>query len=166
MALAGLPGSHENGAAAEAVFTPVPGRGLLGSSPYSSYYSEFIGIFEDHCRMLRADDRVRRPKEVSMRKVIASEFVSLDGVMEAPDQWHFPYFNDEMGEAIGAAMAQADAMLMGRVLYEEWAEYWPQQDPEEYPVAVRMNGYPPKHVASTTLQEPLEWNNSTIIKSN
>ena len=100
-----------------------------------------------------------------MRRVNASEFVSLDGVMESPDQWHFPYFNDEMGEAIGAAMAQADAMLMGRVLYEEWAAYWPHQDPEENPVAVRMNGYPPKHVASTTLQEPLEWNNSTIIRA-
>src|SRR5918999_201922 len=110
-------------------------RGLLGSLSYLSCNSEFIGCFEDHCRMLRADDRERRTKEVSMRKVIASEFLSLDGVMEAPDQWHFPYFNDEMGEAIGAAMSQADAMLMGRVLYEEWAAYWPQQDPEENPVA-------------------------------
>ena len=97
-----------------------------------------------------------------MRKVIASEFVSLDGVMESPDQWHFPYFNDEMGEAIEAAMAQADAMLMGRVLYEEWAAYWPQQDPEENPFAARMNGIQ-KYVVSTTLQEPLEWNNSTLI---
>jgi dihydrofolate reductase len=112
--------------------------------------------------MLRADDRERRTKEVSMRKVIASEFVSLDGVMETPDQWHFPYFNDEMGEAIGAAMAQADAMLMGRVLYEEWAAYWPQQDPEENPVAARMNGIQ-KYVVSTTLEEPLEWNNTTLI---
>ncbi len=93
-----------------------------------------------------------------MRKVIASEFVSLDGVMESPEQWHFPYFNDEMG----AAMAQADAMLMGRVLYEEWAAYWPHQDPEENPVAARMNGIE-KHVVSTTLKEPLEWNNSTLI---
>ena len=100
-----------------------------------------------------------------MRKVIASEFVSLDGVMEAPDQWHFPYFNDEMGEAIGAAMAQADAMLMGRVLYEEWAAYWPQQDPDENPVAARMNGVR-KYVVSTTLEEPLEWNNSTLIGDN
>jgi dihydrofolate reductase len=100
-----------------------------------------------------------------MRKVIASEFVSLDGVMETPDQWHFPYFNDEMGEAIGAAMAQADAMLMGRVLYEEWAAYWPQQDTEENPVATRMNGIQ-KYVVSTTLEEPLEWNNSTLIRSN
>jgi hypothetical protein len=47
--------------------------------------------------------------------VIASELVSLDGVMEAPETWHLTYFNDEMGEAIGAAMAEADAMLFGRV---------------------------------------------------
>ena len=53
-----------------------------------------------------------------MRKVIASELVSLDGVMEAPEKWHLPYFNDEMGEAIGAAMADPDAMLLGRVTYE------------------------------------------------
>ncbi len=97
-----------------------------------------------------------------MRKVIASEFVSLDGVMEAPDQWHFPYFNDEMGEAIGAAMAQADAMLMGRVLYEEWVAYWPHHDPEDNPFAARMNGIQ-KYVVSTTLEEPLEWSNSTLI---
>ena len=100
-----------------------------------------------------------------MRKVIVSEFVSLDGVVEAPDQWHFPYWSDEMGQEIGAAMGQADAMLMGRVLYEEWAAFWPQQDPEENPVANHMNGVR-KHVVSTTLEEPLEWNNSTLIKGN
>ena len=98
-----------------------------------------------------------------MREVIASEFVSLDGVFEAPDQWHFPYFNDEMGQEIGAAMAASDAMLMGRVLYEEWADFWPQQDPEENPFAGRMNGVR-KYVVSTTLKEPLGWNNSTLIK--
>ncbi len=43
-----------------------------------------------------------------MRKVIVSEFVSLDGVFEAPDQWHFPYFNEEMGQEIAAAMGQAE----------------------------------------------------------
>ncbi len=75
-----------------------------------------------------------------MREVIASEFVSLDGVFEAPDQWHFPYFDEEMGEEIGRAMAASDAMLMGRVLYEEWADFWPRQDPVENPVAGRMNG--------------------------
>ena len=100
-----------------------------------------------------------------MRKVIVSEFVSLDGVFEAPDQWHFPYFNDEMGQEIGAAMGQADAMLMGRVLYEEWSAFWPQQDPEENPIAARMNGIQ-KYVVSTTLEGPLGWNNSTLIGEN
>ena len=100
-----------------------------------------------------------------MRKVVASEFVSLDGVVESPEKWHFPYFNDQMGDAIGAAMASSDAMLMGRVLYEEWAAFWPNQDPDENPVAARMNGVR-KYVVSTTLEEPLEWQNSTLIGDN
>jgi dihydrofolate reductase len=104
-------------------------------------------------------------QEVLMRKVVASEFISLDGVVESPDKWHFPYFNDEMGDAIGAAMAASDAMLMGRVLYEEWAAFWPKQDPDENPVAARMNGVS-KYVVSTTLEEPLEWQNSTLIGDN
>ncbi len=98
-----------------------------------------------------------------MRKVIASEFVSLDGVMESPDKWHFPYFNDEMGEAIGAAMSRADALLLGRVTYEEWAAYWPNQNPDESEISGYMNNTP-KYVVSTTLEEPLEWQNSTLIK--
>jgi dihydrofolate reductase len=104
-------------------------------------------------------------EEAPMRKVIASEIVSLDGVVEAPQNWHFPYFNDQMGEAIGAAMATSDAMLMGRVLYEEWAAFWPKQDPDENPVAARMNGVR-KYVVSTTLEEPLEWQNSILIGDN
>ncbi len=94
-----------------------------------------------------------------MRKVIASEFVSLDGVMESPEKWHFPYFNDEMGEAIGAAMAQADAMLMGRVLYEEWAAYWPQHADE--PFGDVMNSIK-KYVVSNSL-EAAEWQNAEIL---
>jgi dihydrofolate reductase len=104
-------------------------------------------------------------EEVLMRKVVASEFVSLDGVVESPEKWHFPYFNEQMGDAIGAAMAASDAMLMGRVLYEEWAAFWPNQDPDENPVAARMNGVR-KYVVSTTLEEPLEWQNSTLIGDN
>jgi dihydrofolate reductase len=70
-----------------------------------------------------------------------------------------------MGDAIGAAMATSDAMLMGRVLYEEWAAFWPKQDPDENPVAARMNGVR-KYVVSTTLEKPLEWENSTLIRDN
>src|ERR687898_1402404 len=100
-----------------------------------------------------------------MRKVVAAEFLSLDGVMESPDQWHFPYFNDEMGQAVGEGFEASDAMLMGRILYEEWASFWPNQDPEENPVAAQMNGVR-KYVVSTTLEEPLEWQNSTLIGDN
>ena len=100
-----------------------------------------------------------------MRKVVAYEFISLDGVIEAPDQWHFPYFDEEMEQEIVASMGQSDAMLMGRVNYEEWAAFWPQQHPEENPAAVHMNGVR-KYVVSTTLKEPLGWDNSTLIGGN
>ena len=100
-----------------------------------------------------------------MRKLVAAEFLSLDGVMESPDKWHFPYFDEEMGRAVGEGFASADAMLMGRVNYEEWAAFWPAQDPEENPMAAQMNAMQ-KYVVSTTLEEPLGWQNSTLIKEN
>jgi len=100
-----------------------------------------------------------------VRKIVAAEFLSLDGVMESPDQWHFPYFNDEMGQAVGEGFAASDALLMGRVLYEEWAAYWPNQDPEENPVAATMNSIR-KYVVSTTLEEPIGWNNTSLIQEN
>jgi dihydrofolate reductase len=100
---------------------------------------------------------------LSMRKVVASELVALDGIMEAPEKWHLPYFNDEMGEAIGAAMAEADAMLFGRVTYEEFAAFWPNQSGEEDQEFADYMNNTPKFVVSTTLEEPLEWNNSTLI---
>jgi dihydrofolate reductase len=104
-------------------------------------------------------------EEDPMRKVIASEIVSLDGVVESPQEWHFPYFNDEMAQAIGAAMAASDAMLLGRVTYEEFAAFWPSQEPseEDQETTDYMNNTP-KFVVSKTLEEPLEWNNSTLIK--
>ena len=100
-----------------------------------------------------------------MRKIVAAEFLSLDGVMESPDQWHFPYFNDEMGQAVGEGFESSDALLMGRILYEEWAAFWPNQDPEENPMAASMNGLT-KYVVSTTLEEPLEWSNTSLIGDN
>ena len=98
-----------------------------------------------------------------MRKVVASEFLTLDGVMGLPERWNLAYLNEEMGRTIGEGFAAAAAMLMGRVLYEEWATYWPQQDPEENPFAAQMNGVR-KYVVSTTLEGPLGWQNSTLIK--
>ena len=100
-----------------------------------------------------------------MRKVTAGLFLSLDGVMKSPEKWQLPYFNDEMGEAVGAAMAAADAMLLGRVTYQEFASYWPGVSAEEEPFADYMNNTP-KYVVSRTLEGPLEWNNSTLIKGN
>lgn len=96
-----------------------------------------------------------------MRKITAAFFMSLDGVVESPGAWHFPYFNAEMGAAIGAAMAEADAMLLGRVNYQEWATYWPSQ-PSDDEFAAFINNTP-KYVVSTTLKEAT-WNNSTLIK--
>jgi dihydrofolate reductase len=105
-----------------------------------------------------------------MRKVIASEFVSLDGVMEDPGRaegseyggWSFAYFDEELGQIIGEGFAASDAMLMGRTTYEAWADFWPQQDPEENPDAALISGVR-RYVVSTTLVEPLEWQNSTRI---
>lgn len=97
-----------------------------------------------------------------MRKVVASLFLSLDGVMEAPETWHFPYFDDEMGAVIGEAIASADAFLLGRRTYEEWAAYWPAQSSDESPIAGTINGLP-KYVVSTTLAE-VDWENSTLLR--
>lgn len=98
-----------------------------------------------------------------MRKVVASEFISLDGVVGSPERWQLPYFDEEMGREIQAAMEQADAMLLGGVTYVEWAAFFPSQSPEDVPSADYMNEVP-KFVVSRTLEEPLEWNNSTLLE--
>jgi dihydrofolate reductase len=98
-----------------------------------------------------------------MRKIVANFFISLDGVVERPDQWHFPYFNDEMGEVVGQGMAESDTMLLGRRTYEEFAGYWPQQ-PSDVPPADHMNNTP-KIVVSNTLATA-DWQNSRIVRGN
>jgi len=87
-------------------------------------------------------------------------FISLDGVVEAPDQWHFPYFNDEMGAAVGGLMSDSDATLIGRRTYDEFASYWPDADPTD-PMTGTMNGAR-KYVVSSTVTEP-SWENTTAI---
>jgi dihydrofolate reductase len=59
---------------------------------------------------------------------VAALFISLDGVVEAPDQWHFPYFNDEMGAAVDATLGTADTMLFGRKTYDSFAGAWPERE--------------------------------------
>ena len=94
-----------------------------------------------------------------MRKIKSNFFISLDGVVEAPDKWHFPYFDEEMGAAVGAGFATTEALLMGRVLYDEWAAYWPEHADE--PFGDVMNATK-KYVVSNSLQSA-EWQNSEII---
>ena len=99
-----------------------------------------------------------------MTKVVAVELVSLDGVMESPEEWAFSYSNEETEEANASGMAASDALLMGRVTYEQMVAYWPNQ-PGGVPMVDYINSVS-KYVVSTTLEEPLEWNNSTLIRSN
>src|ERR687890_460203 len=97
-----------------------------------------------------------------MRRVSAVELVSVDGVMESPEEWAFSYSNDEMEEASASGMAASDGLLLGRVTYEHLAAFWPNQ-PGGTPMVDYINSVP-KFVVSTTLEEPLGWNNSTLIK--
>jgi len=62
-----------------------------------------------------------------MREVVVVELVSLDGVMESPEEWAFSYSNDEMEEANASGMAASDALLMGRVTYEQMVASWPNR---------------------------------------
>ncbi len=97
-----------------------------------------------------------------MRKIVSGLFISLDGVYESPDRWHFPYFDDAMGNAVDAQMKAADAMMLGRVTYQEFASYWPDQSNDEVDIADYMN-QTPKYVVSTTL-DSADWQNSTLIR--
>jgi dihydrofolate reductase len=98
-----------------------------------------------------------------LRKLVVSEFVSLDGVVEDPPGWTFQFGSEEQNKFKFDELAAADALLLGRVTYEGFAAAWPQMEEQTGEYGAWMNGYP-KHVVSTTLQEPLEWNNSRLIQ--
>ena len=97
-----------------------------------------------------------------MRKLVVSEFVSLDGVVEEPS-WTFPFESEDKDQYKFDELAAADALLLGRVTYEGFAAAWPQMEEQTGDYGAWMNGYA-KHVASTTLEEPLEWNNSALME--
>lgn len=97
-----------------------------------------------------------------MRKIVAGLFTSLDGVVESPDRWVFPYFNDEVGQAVGASINESDTVLLGRRLYEEWSTYWPGKTAKDDPFADYINNTP-KVVVSSTLQS-VSWTKTTIVR--
>ena len=98
-----------------------------------------------------------------MRKIVVSEFVSLDGVMEDP-RWTFQFPSDDRDKFKFDELAASDALLLGRVTYEGFAAAWPRMAEQTGEYGAWMNGYP-KYVVSTTLEEA-GWNNSTIINEN
>jgi dihydrofolate reductase len=112
-----------------------------------------------------------------MRPLIVSEFLTLDGVMQAPGapdedrsggfehggwQTTGDYFDDTAGRIVTEGIAGAGGLVLGRKTYEIFAGYWPNAPDEEASIRDPLNEMP-KHVASRTLSEPLAWNNSTLI---
>ena len=96
-----------------------------------------------------------------MRKVIVTEFVTLDGIMEAPDKWAFDFQNEETGEFKEQELRDSDALLLGEVTYKIFADSWPSRTGD---FADRMNTLP-KYVVTLNDLEPT-WNNSHVIKEN
>jgi dihydrofolate reductase len=100
-----------------------------------------------------------------MRKITAGVFISLDGVVEAPDQWHFPYFSDEMGAAVDATLGAADTVLFGRKTYDSFAGAWPEREAagEEDAGFAKKLGDARKIVVSTQKLE-FTWRNSEQLQ--
>jgi len=103
-----------------------------------------------------------------MRKVVAAEYLTLDGVAQDPGPsgdfehrgWTVPYWNDELLKYQSDLLFASDALLLGRVTYEEFVAAWPLRSGD--PFTDRMNSLP-KFVASKTLKGPLQWN-ATLLK--
>jgi dihydrofolate reductase len=111
-----------------------------------------------------------------MRKVVVQEWMSMDGVVQAPGApeedttggfahggWSLPYFDDSAQRWVLENLARASGFLLGRRTYETFAGHWPNAPEEEKPIAEPLNTKP-KYVASTTLTDPLAWQNSTLVK--
>jgi dihydrofolate reductase len=114
-------------------------------------------------------------KEEGMGKLVINMQMSLDGVVQGPGGpeedtsggfqqggWAMEYFDESMAKASAEGMAASGGMVLGRRTYDIFASYWPHQG-DENPFASFLNRVP-KHVASRTLKEPLEWSNSHLIQ--
>ena len=103
-----------------------------------------------------------------MRKVVASPFTSLDGFMSGPNgeiEWNVPYFDEEMASFVQEVLGSLDTLLFGRVTYEWFAQFWPNEGVKHDPGHAGLMNSLPKIVFSKTL-EKAEWNNSRIVRDN
>jgi dihydrofolate reductase len=131
-------------------------------------YAASLGLKRRNARTTEGD---------KMRKLVVNEFLSLDGVAQAPGGdgedtsggfahggWHMRYMEDELAQRwVLESIVEASAFLLGRRTYEIFAAYWPNASEEEQVIAEPLNTKP-KHVASTTLTEPLGWQNSKLLE--
>lgn len=95
-----------------------------------------------------------------MRKVVGNLFISLDMVAESPDQWQYDNFDEDMAVDMIEQLKSIDTVLLGRVTYQEWKDYWPSATSDQ-DFAAFINNVP-KYVASTTL-ESVEWGSYNTI---
>ena len=109
-----------------------------------------------------------------MSRIVAFESVTLDGVMQAPGRpdedrrggfehggWAAPYADADLGKAAGESMATTGGLLLGRRTYEDFYGFWPKQKDNPY---TEILNKAQKYVVSSTLKEPLPWENSTLVK--
>src|SRR4051794_5125814 len=95
-------------------------------------------------------------------RLVATEYLSLDGVFEEPGHWSFPFFSDDVGQFKYAELQSSDALLLGRRTYEGFAAAWPTMEDETGDFGVKMNTMP-KYVATSTL-ESLDWTGSVRLE--
>jgi dihydrofolate reductase len=99
-----------------------------------------------------------------MRKLIVTEYLTVDGVTEGFEQWFFPFWDDEIGVVKHDELFACDALLYGRVTYQSFAAQWSPKKPDADAFGQRIDEIP-KYVVSSTLKEAT-WNNTTIISAN
>lgn len=111
-----------------------------------------------------------------MRKIVVTEFLSIDGVMESPHEWHFPFFGNEAGMYKDEEIRETGGLLLGRTTYEMFASAWPERgrdmagqpeptDETSEDVFTDRFNWLPKYVVSDTIpEERARWNNSHILR--
>jgi dihydrofolate reductase len=102
-----------------------------------------------------------------MRKVTAELFISLDGVVDGLEEWHFQYFNDEMGAAVDAVLGTADTILLGRKTYDSFAGAWPEREAaggEDAPFAKTLGDA--RKIVVSNQQLEFTWRNSEQLQGN